>query len=72
MVRFYLSLDGGGTKRLIRETLVSAITPAANVAAFSAEEVFPGGLQLPNANAQIYASTEKAEAINIFAEGGDY
>jgi putative hemolysin len=36
------------------------------------EEIFPGGLQLPNANAQIYASTHNAEIFNCFAEGGDY
>jgi hypothetical protein len=72
VIRWFLSLDGGATKRLLRETLVTAITPTTALAVFMAEEVWPGGLQLPNANAQIYAATHNAETFNCFAEGGDY
>ncbi|HVZ01904.1 MAG TPA: hypothetical protein VHA35_20535 [Dongiaceae bacterium] len=72
VLRWFLSLDGGTTKRLLRETLVTAVTPSTTAAVFMAEEVFPGGLQLPSANAQIYAATHNAEAFNLFAEGGDY
>ena len=72
VLRLYLSLDGGTTKQLLRETLVTAATPSTTVAVFMAEEVFPGGLQLPDASAQLYASTHNGETFNLFAEGGDY
>jgi hypothetical protein len=72
VVRLFLSLDGGTTKRLLREILVAALTPSATVAVFMFDEVFPGGLQLPNANAQLYAATHNAETFSLFAEGGDY
>jgi hypothetical protein len=72
VVRLYLSLDAGVTKRLLEEIMVAAIVPAAAVQIFEGDVVFPGGLQLPNANAQIYASTLNAEIFNVFAEGGDY
>jgi hypothetical protein len=72
VVRWFLSVDSGANKRLLRETLVPAVTPSATVAVFMAEEVFPGGLQLPGVSTQIYASTQNGETFNVFAEGGDY
>lgn len=72
MVRFFLTLDGGTTKRLILEIPISAVTVAANTAAFSDERVFTVPLVLPDTNGILYASTHNAEAINIVAVGGDF
>jgi hypothetical protein len=72
VVRLFLSLDGGATKRLLEEVMVTAATPSTSVQIFEADVVFSGGLQLKNANAQIYAATNNPEAFNLFAEGGDY
>jgi hypothetical protein len=77
MVRLFLSLDNGTTKRLVGEIPISAITPSATVAAFTADYFFNAGvtgepIKLPDANAILYASTHNAEAINVFASGGKY
>lgn len=71
MVRFYISLDGGTTKRLWKEVIVSAITVGAATEAFNSEFVTPD-LYLPDASAVLYASTHNAEAINIVVGGADY
>ena len=71
MVRFFLSLDGGTTKRLIAEKVVPAITVGAAVAAFKTEVPELVGLILPGGgNAEIYASTHIAETFNIVIESG--
>jgi len=68
VVRLYL-YDGTNT-RLWREVLVTAITPSASVAVFSA--ILSGlGLVLPNTY-KIKASTHNAETFNITAEGGNF
>lgn len=72
VVRLFLSLDGGTTKRLLEEVMVTAAVPSTAIQIFEADVVFPGGLQLKNANAQLYATTNNAETFNLFAEGGDY
>ncbi len=71
MIRFFTSIDGGTTKRLIGEAAVSAITPSATVAAFSAyigngdsSGFMKRGLVL-QANAILYASTHNAETFNV-------
>ncbi len=71
MIRFYISLDNGTTKRLYHEEVVSAITVAASTAAFETTILTPD-LYLPDANALLIASTEKAEAHNIVCHGADF
>lgn len=74
MIRYFLSVDGGTTKRLIYEQAVSAITPSSSVA------VWNGDLTQPNApwlvlapNAILYAATHNAETFNIIPiEAGDF
>lgn len=69
MIRFFASVDAGTTKRLIAELAVSVVTPSASVAAFEGALTFN---QVLAPSTIIYASTEKAEAINLVAEYGDY
>lgn len=74
MVRLYVA-DNAGTPNvyLWREILVSAITKSATVAAFEYTLSLTGetALILPN-EYTLRASTEKAEAFNVIAEGGNY
>lgn len=75
MIRFFISNDGGTTKRLIGETAVSAITPSATVAAFSTTVTsgfMTKGLVM-QANSILYASTHNAETFNIIpVVAGDF
>lgn len=71
VVRLYISLDGGTTKRLLREILISAATPSGTVIQVPIILSFLN-LFLPNANAVLYASTHNAETFNVFAYGGDF
>jgi hypothetical protein len=71
MIRFFESIDGGTTKRLVGEVAVTAATPSGTVAAFSAyigngdsSGFMKRGLVL-QANAILYASTHNAETFNI-------
>lgn len=71
MIRFYVSNDGGTTKRMITEVPVSAITVGASTAAFEAEVPALVGLILPgSSNGILYASTHNAETFNIICESG--
>ncbi len=63
-VRLFLSLDGGTTKHLIAEFAVPANTVSASNPAWSYVATNLGWI-LPNSSAILYASTEKAEAINV-------
>lgn len=67
MVRFFISNDGGTTKRLVGEVSVTAATPSATVQAFSTTVTtgFMAKGLVMQANAILYASTEKAETFNI-------
>ena len=71
MVRLYI--DDTTTVKLIKEVLVTAITASATVAAFESVLEFTGerAINLKSGH-ELQASTEKSEAINIIAEGGDY
>lgn len=73
MVRIYVQI--GGTTFLYREISVSAITASATVSAFNASltlyDANSDGMPLP-AGAIIRASTEVANNMNVFVEGGDY
>jgi len=76
MVRFYISTDGGTTKRLVTETIVTAITASASVAAFYAIVPELEGLvlqgQVSSQNCSIYASTHNAETFNIVVISANY
>jgi hypothetical protein len=77
MLRLFLSLDNGTTKRLIAEIPVTAITASASVAGAFGSWFFNAGsngepLYLPDANAVLYASTHNAETFNLIASGGQY
>lgn len=74
MIRLFMF--DGANNRLIGEYPVSAITPSATQPAFSAQlttanlaNLLP--LILPTGYA-LRASTEKAEAFNVFGIGGDF
>lgn len=69
MVRFWI-YSGSGNASLIKEQLVTAITPSATLAAFEVDVVFPQ-LILPKGYS-LYATTEKAESFNITAFGGKF
>ena len=71
MIRFFLTLNGGTTKRLIVEKPVSAITVGASTAAFRTEVPELVGLILVGGgDAELYASTHIAETFNIIIESG--
>lgn len=72
MVRIFLTLNNGTDKRLLKELEVSAVTVSATVAGTSGEWIPTVPLILPDTNAILYASTEKAEQVNVYAFGGDY
>lgn len=67
MIRFFLSNDGGATKRLFCEKTVTAIAPSGTTPAFSALIDDLVGLTLQNANTVLYAATHNAETFNIFS-----
>jgi hypothetical protein len=69
MVRLFIH-DGTNT-RLYAEIPISAVTPSASVAAFRAVLETPD-LNLPSTSHVLKASTHNAEAMNVFAHGGDY
>lgn len=75
MIRFFVSNDGGTTKRFLTEFPVTAVTPSASGVSF--ESTVPGlvGLKLSGGNgsaaqAILYAATEKAETFHVIAELG--
>lgn len=76
MIRFYISVDNGTTKRLVAEVPVSAVTVSGTVATFTAwvgdlEGVVLQG-QVSSQNCQLYASTHNAETFNIIVYGATY
>lgn len=73
MVRLFLD-TGGGTAAdlfLISEISVTAVTPSATVKAFAGEMTWPRGLVLPSGY-KLCVSTEKAEAFDVTAYGGNF
>ena len=70
MIRFFISIDGGKTKRLVYELPVLANTASATVPVWSATltsqnaSFMQNGLVLA-ANAILYASTNNAETFNV-------
>lgn len=72
MLRLFLSLDGGTTKRLINELDVGALTVSATQRAASGEWVPTVPLILPDTSSVLYASTHNGENVCVYAHGGDY
>jgi len=68
MIRFFLSIDGGSTKRLIFEQPVKAVTPSSTTKAFNIEIEDLNGLVLFTTNTILYAGTHVAETFNIFVQ----
>jgi hypothetical protein len=69
-----LFIHDGTNSRLVREVLVTAITPSTSIEAFSADVDFSGPdqvLVLPT-GFSLRASTHNAETFNVVAVGGDY
>lgn len=71
MVRWFYSLDGGTTKRLLFEQEVPAVTVSATQRAASGELPMTPPLPLNDASAILYASTHNGENVCVFAIGGD-
>ena len=69
MVRLFI--HDGSTARLYDEVAVTAITPSATVKSFEAEVAPTTPLILPSGYS-LRASTEQAEAFNVYAIGGNY
>lgn len=71
MVRFYIY--NGSVTRLWREYAIGALTPSATVQSFMQTiELFGERALILPVNYELRVSTEKAEAINIIVEGGNY
>lgn len=64
-----LFLFDGTNNRLLREIMVTAITPSATIEAFSAEVTLYDCI-LPSTLWLLKASTNNAETFNVFAFGG--
>lgn len=71
MVRFFIKESSGDTWRLTHEIQVSAVTPSATVATFSAEWAPTEGLVLKR-GAMLGIATHNAEAFNAVALGGEF
>ena len=76
MVRFYISTDGGTTKRLIAEISVSALTVSSTVQSFYSTVPELEGLvlqgQVSSSNCSLYASTDNAETFNIIISSATF
>lgn len=76
VIRFFISVDGGTTKRLITEVFSYPITPGASTLSFETTVPTLEGLvlqgQVSSANCSLYASTEKAETFNIIVVSANY
>lgn len=71
IVRFFKSTDGGATWRLVREVIVSAITPSGTVAAF--EALISDWAYVMQANDRLGVSTNNAETFDVSVNrGGDF
>lgn len=76
MIRFFLSTDGGTTKRMIVEVPVPAVTASATAPAYQFTVPSLVGLvlqgQVSSNSCKLYAATEKAETFNIHVFGSTY
>lgn len=76
MIRFYISLDGGTTKRLLTEVSVANVTASGTVLSWSGiapdlEGVVLQG-QVASQSCQLYASTVVGETFNIIVYSATY
>lgn len=74
VVRLFASTDGGSTKMLVEEMLVTAVTPSTSIPVWSGRfrtATLQQPMILADTNAIIYASTHNAETFYVHAEGGD-
>lgn len=69
VIRYYV--NDGTNKYLIKERLVTAITPSATVQVFEDEVSFGDGLVLPT-GWSLMAAPHNAENFKVFAQGGDF
>jgi len=65
-----LFIHDGSNARLLKEILVTAITPSTTIETFTSTIEYSSGLILPTGYS-LRASTNNAETFNIIAEGGD-
>lgn len=70
VIRLYV-YDGTNTY-LIREIIITPITPGTGTEAWSADVAFPGGIVLPSASWKLRASTHNTENFRVFAQGGNF
>ncbi|MGJ5036604.1 hypothetical protein ACQR13_21060 [Bradyrhizobium sp. HKCCYLRH3059] len=68
VIRYFL--NDGTNKYLLKERLVTAITPSATIAVFEDDVSFANGLVLPT-GWSLMAATHNGEAFKVFAQGGD-
>jgi len=75
VVRFFLTVDGGTTRRLVAERLIAANTPGTSNTILRYEMPELAGLILPGTvgglTAGLFASTNAGETFNIFVESGN-
>lgn len=67
MIRFFVSYDGGTTKRLIHEEPVTATTPSATVPGWE-RTVEWYDLLVPDGSFLLYCSTHNAETFNVITD----
>lgn len=66
-----LFLHDGAVAKLFREVQVSPVVPSSTQPAFNVSITLDGGMSIP-AGYSLRASTNNAEAFNVFGFGGDY
>lgn len=71
MIRLFI--HDGSNYKLYREVEVPSLTPSSSIASFSSEILFTDSdAPILPSGYSLRASTDQAEAFNVFAEGGDY
>lgn len=71
MIRFYKSIDAGVTWKLVRERLVSAVTPSGVAASF--EDVITDWAYIMQASDKLGVSTQNGETFDVSVNrGGDF
>lgn len=70
-IHFYISPDGGTTKRFLCDVLLPGSSPGASARAAYAEVPELVGVILANANAILYAATHVAQPANVDCEYAD-
>ena len=71
-IRFFISTDGGATKRKLGELNVPPLTPSATVSGFSDVFYPPRPIAVPDNQTIIYAATNQAEAFAAQVYGSKF